>query len=72
MIIPKQCKAARALLEWKQSDLADKSGVSVGTIKNFEAGRKQANFSTVQALQIALEKGGVDFLGNSGVKLKKG
>jgi transcriptional regulator with XRE-family HTH domain len=70
MIIPKQCKAARALLDWKQSDLAAAARVSLTTIKNFEASLKKANYITVQAIQMALEKAGIEFLGDTGVKLK--
>ena len=72
MISSKQCKAARALLDWKQSDLAEATKVSIGTVKNFESNYGKPNFITVQALQIALEKAGIEFIGSSGVKLKKG
>ena len=38
MIVPAQIRAARALLDWRQIDLAKASGVSDLTIINFEGG----------------------------------
>ena len=59
---PRQCKAARVLLNWSQQDLADRSGVSVSTIRNFEGGKRDTYPINVAALQRALEDGGVEFL----------
>jgi DNA-binding XRE family transcriptional regulator len=64
-----QCRAARALLGWSQSHLAQESGTALRTIKNFEAGRCEPRRLTVQALVavferhglVLLESGGVDF-----------
>ena len=36
---PSQVSAARALLDWKQGDLADAARVSRPTVSNYEAGR---------------------------------
>lgn len=35
---PRQCKAARALLGWKQDKLAVKAGISKRTVVRFESG----------------------------------
>lgn len=59
---PRQCKAARVLLDWSQQDLADRSGVSVSTIKNFEGGKRRTYQPNHAALQHALEAGGIEFL----------
>jgi len=31
-----QCRAARAILDWKQTELSEKSEISITAIKNFE------------------------------------
>lgn len=76
MITPAQIRAARALIGWKQSDLASASGVSEISIKNIERGATDAKSSTLAAIQDALLKAGVAILepgdtrqGGAGVRL---
>jgi transcriptional regulator with XRE-family HTH domain len=79
MITAGQIRAARALIGWKQIDLAKKSGVSEITIKNVERGATVGPRSTtLGAIQTAFERAGVLFLepgdvrdGGEGVRLKK-
>lgn len=81
MSIPKvsirQIKAARALLAWSQSDLAEKSGVSEPTIKRLESvdGDLGGREGTAGAITAALQAAGVEFIpGNgrgAGVRLAK-
>jgi transcriptional regulator with XRE-family HTH domain len=79
MITAGQIRAARALIGWKQIDLAKKSGVSEITIKNVERGATIGPRSTtLGAIQAAFEKAGVVFLepgdirdGGAGVRLRK-
>lgn len=61
-------RAARALLRWDQKTLADKSKVSVPTIKRLEplSGPLKANRVTCDALQRALEQAGVEFISENG------
>lgn len=73
-----QLKAARALAEVDQKWLADKSGVSVNTIRNMEARGGELITSgavTVKKVQAALAAAGVQFIpengGGPGVRLKK-
>lgn len=77
MIEPAQIRAARALLGWKQTDLAAASGVSEMSIKNIERGATDPRASTLKSLQVALEAAGVVFLeeglnrdGGAGVRFK--
>jgi len=58
---PQQCRAARQLCGMKQKELADKSGVSLATIKVFEAQGKPILPKTTRALAAALNKEGVSF-----------
>lgn len=71
MITRDQCRAARGLLEWKQIDLADRCGVSKTAITNFESGAINPRGDTVEMIQAALEKGGVEFVGDYGVQKRQ-
>lgn len=77
MITVGQIRAARAILNWHQSELASRSGVSLVSIKNLERGAVDARSSTLQKIRDAFEDGGVVFLeggvnrdGGPGVRLK--
>lgn len=78
MFLAVQMKAARALLEWNQTDLAEKSGVALPTIKRMESseGMVRGNAENVWKIQQTLEKAGIEFIpengGGAGVRLKKG
>lgn len=61
ILTPAQIKAARALLGWKQTDLAEKSGVSLPSIKNIERSATDPRMSTMNALQAAFEAAGLKF-----------
>ena len=68
-------RAARALLRWEQKILAERSGVSLPTVKRLEAqpGALSAYADTVAAIRAALEREGIEFLnhGSPGVRLRK-
>lgn len=70
MIDDKQLRAARALLDWSQEKLAEVSGVARATIKNLENRSTLPRLETAVSLQRTLEKSGIEFLPNSGVRLK--
>ncbi len=78
MLTPAQIRAARALLGWKQTDLASASGVSEISVKNIERGVTDARGSTLGKIQAAFEAAGVIFLdpgdtrdGGHGVRLTR-
>lgn len=78
MSIPKvsirQLKAARALLDWSQAELASQSGVSLPTVKRLESGEGELGGrpDTAERLRLALESAGVEFTDGEapGVRLK--
>ena len=77
MISPAQIRAARAMLGWKQTDLAAAAGVSEISIKNIERGKTDARTSTMAKIESAVADAGVLFLdtgvnrdGGPGVRLK--
>jgi transcriptional regulator with XRE-family HTH domain len=77
MLTAEQLRAARALLRIEQTDLAERSGVSLATIKRFEAmdGPIKARTETVALLCAALDALGVIFIPKNGddvgVRLRK-
>jgi DNA-binding XRE family transcriptional regulator len=62
MITSRQIRAARALLGWSQQQLADKAIVSLNAVARLENGVVDSRISTVQAVQKALVKAGIEFL----------
>jgi DNA-binding XRE family transcriptional regulator len=72
---PAQCRAARAMLQMPQGDLARIASVSPQTLIAFELGQRQPYPKTLAKLCAALEAAGVVFLpenGNGpGVALRK-
>lgn len=75
MILPAQLRAARALVNWSQTDLAKAAGLSEVTIKNLERGGTDPRVGTMRAITDALERAGVVFVaengGGAGVRLFK-
>ena len=75
MITAEQCRAARALLDWGQADLAEKAGVGIVTVRQLEAGSHDARRATLQVIKHALELAGVEFIdengGGAGVRLRE-
>ena len=73
----RQVKAARALLDWSQEQLATEADVSVPTIKRLEAddGPLGGRDETGNKIRLALEGAGVEFIdengGGPGVRLRK-
>jgi len=77
MISGRQIRAARALVGWKQRELAAAAGISEISIKNAERGLVDSRGSTLNAIQQAFDRAGVIFLDNGdtrsggpGVRLK--
>ena len=62
MISPAQCRAARALLQWSQQQLADRSGLGFSTIRDFEKGRHVPYATNLATIEQTLTKAGVRFL----------
>ncbi len=54
-------KAARAVLDWSQADLAKVSGLSVPNVQRLEAGKSSPNARTQNKLMRALKKQGILF-----------
>lgn len=61
MITPEQSRAARGLIDWSQSQLAEASHLGVSTIRDFEKGRRVPTHNNLAAIQAALEAMGIRF-----------
>ena len=75
IMIPAQSRGARALLNWSQPELAEASGVSISTVRDFETGKRNPIGNNLAAMRAALEGAGVLFIEENGegagVRLKK-
>ncbi|WP_035971086.1 helix-turn-helix transcriptional regulator [Bradyrhizobium sp. WSM3983] len=72
LVIARQVKAARSLLGWQQSRLAEASQVAISTIRRIEVlnGAISARKRTVSKLAKALEDAGIEFIGAPGPGVK--
>ena len=66
-----QCRAARALLDMTQVQLAKAAKVSPSTVTDFELGSRKVSRELVQTLRITLELAGIIFLDDGGVTLRR-
>ncbi|MBU3730762.1 MAG: helix-turn-helix transcriptional regulator [Beijerinckiaceae bacterium] len=66
MLTGSQIRAARALLNWNASDVAEKVSVTRQTILRLEQsdGVPASKTQTMLALQKVFEEGGVEFIGS--------
>ncbi len=72
LITVEQFRAARALLDWSRSELAEQAGLSLPTVQRVEKGGATVSDEARQKLRATLEAAGVEFTnGNApGVRLK--
>jgi hypothetical protein len=72
-----QIRAARGLIRWRAEDLAQKSALSVATIRRAELMESETSMTTANDLAVrrALEAAGVEFIdengGGPGVRLRQ-
>ena len=74
-ITPEQSRAARGLIGWSQTRVANAAGISLSTIRDFETKTRTPFEENAESIRKALEKAGVIFLdadsrGGPGVRLK--
>lgn len=72
-ITSEQIMAARGLIRWSRADLAERSGISIPTIKRIEQskGSAQGRNRTVDAIRQTLEDAGIEFIETCGVRLRE-
>lgn len=74
LITAEQCRAARALLGWSQTDLNKAAGVAPQTIVGFERGARTPYERTLRDVRSTFEAAGIVFIdrdeeGGPGVRL---
>ena len=69
---PAQCRAARALLDLTQTQLAEAAGFGLSTVVDFERLRREVSADAIAAIRSALEAAGVEFTNGDqpGVRMK--
>jgi transcriptional regulator with XRE-family HTH domain len=74
-ITPAQCRAARAFLGWNQKELAEKAGVGIVAVNQFETGISEPRRATLEVIRRAFERAGIAFLdengGGAGLRLRR-
>jgi predicted nucleotidyltransferase/DNA-binding XRE family transcriptional regulator len=71
-LTPDTCRAARALLQLSQQDLARRAQVARLTVADFERGARKPMTTTLAAIRAALEAAGVRFIPGGAVLSSKG
>lgn len=70
MITGRQIRAARGLLNWDATVLAEKAGLTRETVSRIETDSVQAQERSLIKIQQACEEAGVEFIENQGVRFK--
>lgn len=65
-----QIRGARGILNWSQSDLAGRTGISATSIGSIENGQSTPRVNTLRAIREAFEKSGIEFMIGEGVRKK--
>lgn len=63
-------RGARGLLNWSQSELSKRTGISTTSIGNIEAGNTQPREATMKLIRQAFENSGIEFIGTEGMRIK--
>jgi transcriptional regulator with XRE-family HTH domain len=66
MLTGEQVRAARAMLDWEQSELAERANISVKTVKRMEATSGHIDARSIYSVKTALERAGIEFLDGDG------
>ena len=67
ILTPAQCRAARGLVSWSQTQLAEAANVSRQTVVDFERGARTPYPNNLAAIRAALEAAGVVFVEPNGL-----
>lgn len=71
-ITASQIRAARGILNWSQDELAEKTDLSIATIRKIETGHVSPRGKTNDDIRRAFESAGLEFIEPGGVRQKPG
>lgn len=71
MLSIRQIRAARAMLNWTQDDLAHYAAISPATVRKLETEQHMPQQNTAAKLKRAFEKHGIEFLAGEGLQYSK-
>jgi transcriptional regulator with XRE-family HTH domain len=60
---PSLARAARAILNWSMSDLAQRTGMAATTIRNYESGKRGTTRVNRATIASAFRDEGIEFIG---------
>ena len=66
-----QIRGARGILNWSQSDLAERTGISATSIGSIENSQSTPRANTLNTIQKAFENAGIEFIGMDGVRQRR-
>lgn len=66
-----QIRGARGILNWSQSDLAERTGISATSIGSIENGQSTPRANTLHVIQKAFEDASIEFIGREGVRIRR-
>lgn len=71
---PAQCRAARALLGWRQGDLAKAANLGISTVVDYECERRKVSDEATASIHAGLRAWGIEFNGGGrpGVRINIG
>lgn len=70
MITITQIRAARGILGWSQTELADQAGLTQRTITDIETGKSRPSYAALTSIESVFSQSGVEFI-EGGVREKK-
>lgn len=70
-ISPAQIRAARAMKNWNQAELAKRTNLAAPTITNIELEKQKPGQKTLNKIRTIFEESGIEFIDNDGVRKKK-
>ena len=59
---PAQIRAARAMLDWSQDQLANEAGVAISSVRDVEGSKRDPEAQTIASIRRALGNAGIVFL----------
>ena len=65
-----QIRGARGILNWSQSDLSERTGISATSLGSIESGNSVPRAHTLEKIKNSFESAGIEFLGLDGVRLQ--